>query len=602
MKRIDRLLITSFIPPFIVTFGIAMFVLLMQVLWLYLDDIAGKGLGFFLIMELLAYKCVGLVPLALPLAILISSVMVVGGLAEHYELSSFKSAGVSLIRVMRPIIFFGFLGAIFSYLCSDFIIPAANLKFGSRMFDIQQKKPALSMEAGIFNNDFANYAIHIGSKAGDGRSIEDVLIYDHGRVSGGELSQIVADKGEMYATPDGNYFIMQLRDGYQYSEKLQAGGRGRSATHPFVRTAFATWTKVFDLSEFNLARTNPKLFETNRSMLTTWELQEASDTIELDIARRKQMLSNHLASYLRMLEPDTTELGSPQEAELQRVNEKYRLERRRRDSLRTDSLLQDSLYREKLRIDSLQRAGVPIDTSRRQSLPPQPRPQPQPLEPRPATATTNYPVGANIVRQSATRSGQSPVRRAQEDQAPLLALPDPADWTSIDSLLAQLSLTRSTRIYNRARAAARSVQSQASSAMRNLDNMRENRAKHLYDMHMKFSMAVVCIIFVFVGAPMGAIVRKGGFGYPILVSIIAFVFFIILTIFCRKIAESFVVTGVVAGWLPCAILFPIGLWLTRQAMNDSKLFSADRIRQWWLRIRKRQKNQQLGSEISRPAS
>lgn len=589
MKRIDRLLITSFIPPFIVTFGIAMFVLLMQILWLYLDDIAGKGLGFFLIIELLAYKCVGLVPLAMPLAILISSVMVLGSLAEHYELSSFKSAGVSLLRVMRPIIYFGVIGAVVSYLCSDFIIPAANLKFGSRMFDIQQKKPALSMEAGVFNNDFANYAIHIGGKSSDGRGIQEVLIYDHGRTTGGDLSEIIAKEGEMYATPDGSYFIMQLRDGYQYSEKVQtAGSSRRSAASPFVRTSFGTWTKVFDLSEFNLSRTNPQLFEANRSMLTTWELQQTADTIQLDIERRKQMLSNHLASYLRMLELDTTDLGSAEEAELASINERYRLERtdanqqRMLDSLRADSLRLDSL-----RADSLlavegadaptpqpARVITPGVLRRIQSSPPTGTVQPAP----PPTAL------------STAR------RTTQENDSLLLAVADSADWRGIDSLLAQLPAIRMTRIYNRARAAARSVQSQSSSALRNLDNMRENRAKHLYDMHMKFSMAVVCIVFVFIGAPMGAIIRKGGFGFPILVSIIAFVFFIILTIFCRKIAESFVVTGAVAGWLPCAILLPIGLWLTTKAMNDSRLFSADRLWQLWRRLLPRDKTNALAND------
>lgn len=592
MKRIDRLLITSFIPPFIVTFGIAMFVLLMQILWLYLDDIAGKGLGFFLIMELLAYKCVGLVPLAMPLAILISSVMVLGSLAEHYELSSFKSAGVSLLRVMRPIIYFGVIGAVVSYLCSDFIIPAANLKFGSRMFDIQQKKPALSMEAGVFNNDFANYAIHIGSKSGDGRGIQEVLIYDHSRTTGGDLSEIIAKEGEMYATPDGNYFIMQLRDGYQYSEKVQtAGSSQRSMASPFVRTSFGTWTKVFDLSEFNLSRTNPKLFEANRSMLTTWELQLASDTIQLDIERRKQMLSNHLASYLRMLELDTTDLGSPEEAELESINERYRLERTDANQQRTlDSLQADSLRLDSLRADRLL-AAEEADA---------PTPQPE----RVITPgilrriQSSPPTGA--VQPTPPRPMQSTVRRVQEDDSLILTAIDSANWQGIDSLLAQLPATRTTRIYNRARAAARSVQSQAGSALRNLENMRENRAKHLYDMHMKFSMAVVCIIFVFIGAPMGAIIRKGGFGFPILVSIIAFVFFIILTIFCRKIAESFLVTGAVAGWLPSAILLPIGLWLTVKAMNDSRLFSADRLRQLWRRLWPRDKTNALANDKQAP--
>ncbi len=117
-----------------------------------------------------------------------------------------------------------------------------------------------------------------------------------------------------------------------------------------------------------------------------------------------------------------------------------------------------------------------------------------------------------------------------------------------------------------------------------MPGVEENRVKHVYDMHMKYSMAVICIIFVFIGAPMGAIVRKGGFGYPILISIIFFVLFVILTIFCRKLAESFVVNGVVAGWLPCIILFPMGWYLTVRAMNDSKLISTDSLQQFLRRI------------------
>ena len=218
MKKIDRLLLTSFLPPFFASSMIAMFVLLMQTLWLYIDDIAGKGLGFFLVMELLAYKCVSLIPLALPIAVLISSVMVLGNLAEFYELSSFKSAGVSLLRVMRPIIFFGFFAALFSYYCSNYLMPVANLKFGSRMYDIQRQKPALRLDAGVFNYDFQGYAIHIGEKMGDGRHIREVLIYDHNENNSNAFSQIMAEEGEMYSAGDGKYFVMNLQNGHQYIE------------------------------------------------------------------------------------------------------------------------------------------------------------------------------------------------------------------------------------------------------------------------------------------------------------------------------------------------------------------------------------------------
>ncbi len=588
MKRLDQLLITTFVPPFIVTFAIAIFVLLMQILWLYIDDIAGKGVGFFILVELLAYKCVGLVPMALPLAILISSVMVLGGLAEQYELSSFKSAGVSLLRVMRPIILFAGVMTFVSYLCSDYIIPVANLQFGSRMYDIQQKKPALSLDPGIFNEDFANYAIHIGRKDGDGRTIRDVLIYDHNEESTGELSQIVAGEGEMFATPDGRYFIMNLRDGHQYTEaRPTAGQRGG---YPFVRTSFDSWTKVFDLSEFNLQRTNQALFEQNRSMMSTDQLALAVDSIQHSIDRRRVALSNHLAIYFSFMEQDTTFAG--------------------------EDAWDDEMYAEGYvgRPDS---AGVIVEyptgqvDSAQVAAAGQPAPLPEPVSDSVGTDSAGQaktilgrvkqrkpverPPDVSSALEEAIRASKPVV--ADTTQAPadtvvnLIQTP-PVPFPGMDSLLTLLEAREAERVYNRAQSTVRSIQSQAEAAARTIERMDENRVKHIYDLHMKYSMAVVCMIFVFIGAPMGAIVRKGGFGYPILVSIIFFMLFVILTILCRKLAETFVLPPTLAGWMPCIILLPLGLFLTHKAMNDSKLFSVERYTNFLSRLfqRKEQVN------------
>ncbi|MEL6943665.1 MAG: LptF/LptG family permease, partial [Bacteroidota bacterium] len=178
MKIIDRLLLKSFLPPFSVTFFIALFVLIMQFLWKWIDDIAGKGVGLLFILEMLAYMCISLIPLALPIAVLISSVMVMGNLAERYELSSFKSAGVSLTRVMVPLMFLTFAISIFSYFCSDKLIPISNLKYQSRLYDIKNQKPTLSLEEGVFNDDFQGFSIRIGNKKEDNKTIENVLMYD----------------------------------------------------------------------------------------------------------------------------------------------------------------------------------------------------------------------------------------------------------------------------------------------------------------------------------------------------------------------------------------------------------------------------------------
>ena len=210
IKKIDQLLVSSFVGPFIVTFFIALFVLVMQTLWLYIDEIAGKGVGFFLLVELLGYMSVSMIPLALPIAVLISSVMVLGNLAEHYELSSMKSAGISLWRVMIPLMAVTILVSVFSFFCSNNFIPVSNLKFRSRLYDIRRQKPALNLEQGIFNDDFQGYSIRIGLKDPDNRTIHEVLIIDHSESNDGRIMEISAENGEMYVTADERYFVMQI--------------------------------------------------------------------------------------------------------------------------------------------------------------------------------------------------------------------------------------------------------------------------------------------------------------------------------------------------------------------------------------------------------
>lgn len=573
MKKLDRLMISTFIGPFIVTFMIAMFVLLMQILWLYIDDIAGKGLGFFILVELIAYKCVGLIPMALPLAILISSVMVLGGMAEHYELSSFKSAGVRLLRIMRPLIIFAFCCTIFSYLCSNNLIPVANLKFGSRMYDIQRQKPALRLDAGVFNDDFDNYAIHIGQKDPNDRTIKDVIMYDHSDASRGLLTEITAESGEMFASEDGRYFVMHLRNGHQYIETSPTSTRGARTNFPFVRTSYKTWTKIFDLSEFQLARTNEELFKQNRNMLSSGQLKVAIDSIEVKIQQREKSLSNQVASYFSFMENDSTFL-TPDSAEVD-------MEKIMEDSLLgiTDST---ETALDTTDVDSTA-APTSLDTLEEEE-----EEVPIPLD----TMGKKQNVRTNIsVKQLNPRPQVMQKTQRKGLSAKVVKLFEEIDTTAdFQSIIDMLSMRERTEFFSKSRSAARGIQSQAESAIRTLDSMRESKVKHIYELHTKYSMAVVCMIFIFIGAPMGAIVRKGGFGYPILVSIIFFMLFVILTIFCRKIAETFVLPAAAAGWLPCAILFPIGLVLTRKAMNDSKLVNLDRYAAFFRKIFKKREN------------
>lgn len=551
LKRIDELVITSFIPPFLVAFSVSLFVLLMQMLWIYIDDLAGKGLGFFTVIELLSYRAVSFVPMALPLGILLSSVMLMGNYAEHYELSSMKSAGMSLVRIMRPLLVFALFAVAFSWYCSDYLIPAANLKFGSRMWDIQQTKPALRLDVGVFNDDFQGFTIHIGKKMSDGRTIKDVLIYDHTEANSGKYTVITAKDGEMFSAEGGDIFVMRLRNGYQCIESrgYQASSQSK---FPFIRTGFKQFTKVFDLSEFSLSRTNEELFKQSRQTMDSKALKAAADSMARDIHKRTVVAGNYVANYLSIFKVDSTflreELKRAREQELKRSQQQGALDQA---SSSGPTALNVSRPNESANQGS---GAASLNVSR----------------PAETTFDTAHSISIGVAKSHILKR-----------EKPISLVTKFADTFS--------EADKST-LRGRAESAARGVQNQTYSTAQTLDSTKETRVKFIYDWQMKYSIAAVCFIFMFIGAPMGAIVRKGGFGYPLLVSIVFFMLFVILTIFCRKIAETFVVSAYLAAWIPCIILMPLGIWLTYKAMNDQPLNLFEGVRYFFQNLLKKFKN------------
>ncbi len=547
VKKIDKLLVQSFLPPFVVTFFIAQFVLVMQTLWVYVDDLAGKGLGFFLLVELISYMAVSMVPLALPIAVLLSSVMVMGNMAERYELSSLKSAGVSLWRVMRPLFFTSVAIAVFSFICSNYLIPVSNLKFKSRLYDIRKAKPALSLEEGVFNDDFQGYAIRIGKKLPDGRTIRDVMVYDHTSGTSGQLSAVVAREGEMFVTPDERFFVMHLRDGSEYMEPKPTY-EGRRRNYPFVRVTFKEWQKVFDLSEFQLQRTDESLFKSHQTMLNVRQLRHAIDSIEQRRNDRIRTFSDNATKYFHLLKMERDTAEAPVEA----------------DTIRSDTATPDTSA---VRPDTRDSTGLADSADIRVAA-----------DTSAASAAADSSAAARELsrrmQRARTRPPAIPTGFVQQYEGAL---------DSLDSFIQTFPEYRRVELADRAKSLARSLHSQVVSTIRIDEQMREAWVKHVFELHTKFSMAVACILFLFIGAPMGAIVRKGGFGYPILISILFFMLFMIITIFSKNIAERNVIHPVVAAWLSCIVLFPIGLFLTWKAVNDSKLLNVD---QWWVGLRR----------------
>jgi len=467
MKKLDKLIITSFIPPFIMTFFIALFVLIMQFLWKYIDDIVGKGLDVSVILELLFYLSTSLIPMALPIAVLISSVMVMGNLGERYELASIKSAGIPLLRVMLPLIFLTGLVSIGSFMASDYLIPYSNLKFKSRLYDIRKQKPTFDLDTGIFNDDFGETVIRIGSKSEDGDKLHDVMIYDHSE-SRGNVNQMQADQGEMYSTTDKQFLVLKLYNGEQYQE-IKPGSRDKSDNYEHLHIRFKEWEKVFDMSEFDLNQTNIEQFKSHHSMLNTSQLNVALDSLERRKSKRNQQLFKNTSPYFYI-------------------------------SRRPDSIRQ--AIAEHIDADTTPRAKV--DTL------------------------------INLFREG--------------DRG---------------------------RFTNRAITLARNVKNYAETTINDLPRIDESIARHSIEWHRKFSMAYACLMFLFIGAPMGAIIRKGGFGWPMLVSIFFFVTFIMMMIMGEKSAKIMAISSSLGMWLPCIVLSPVGIILTRQAMRDSKVLNID---------------------------
>lgn len=516
MKKIDKLLITGFIGPFFVTFLIAIFVLMMQYLWLYVDELVGKGAGFFMVVEMLSYLTISLVPMALPIAILISSVMVMGNLAERYELSSMKSAGVSLARVMMPLTLVAFLVAIFSFFCNDSLIPISNLKFKSRLYDIRKQRPTLSIEPGLFNDDFEDIIIRVDSKKDEDGTVEKVLIYDHSSANENRLSQITAESGKMYTTNEGKYFVMDLAKGTQFNELKQEFKDGKP-NYPFIRTNFKTWTKVFDMSVFSIEGTDEELFKSHHTMQSTRQLMTTADSLSREMDTRLNNYADYLEGRLKVLNKSDTTIVSAKEELSDESKEK------------TDTQITNEL-------DLLKKKGA------------------------------NF-VANNIPKSVASKAIPIPQQIIEKDLS---------EYNSFAELFYG---KEAHSFYDKAKPQIRAILTQSKATQSSLYRTKEKRVKHVFEMHFKFSLAFSCVIFLFIGAPMGAIVRKGGFGYPILVSIVFFMIFITLNIMCKKLAESNTLPAVLAAWMPCLILLPVGIFLTRKAMNDEKVVDVDRLMQ-----------------------
>jgi lipopolysaccharide export system permease protein len=474
IKKLDILIIRSFIGPFIVTFFVSLFVLVMQFFWLYMDELIGKGLGIWMILKLLFYMSATMVPMALPLGILLASIMTFGNMGENFELVAIKSAGISLLRFMRPLLFFIMMTGGLAFLFNNNIIPVANLKALSLLYDLRNSKPTLNIRAGQFNRDIENYAIRVGEKDKDGRTIRGILIYDH--TSGyGNDNVVLANEGVMIPATGKQYLIFRLKDGWRYEEAIGSGGR---RGHDQTRMHFKKWDKVFDLSSFKLSRTNEDLFKGAYQMMNIRQLNQGIDSINRYKSKLSGNVESYLSPYLRLI---------------------------------TNSDEKKQLFADLKKMPASSRK---YKSSLLQLIPPD-------------------------QRQKTVQFATGHVRNSK----------------------GLLDITASDK----------RIQS-------------ENALKFNVEWHRKFTLSFACVLLFLIGAPLGAIIRKGGLGMPLVIAISFFILFHIMSITGEKLAKSGALVPWIGMWMATAMLLPIAFFLINAARKDSSIFTKELYGRWWKAI------------------
>ena len=448
----------------------------MQFFWLYMDELIGKGLGLSMILQLLFYMSATMVPLALPLGILLSSIMTFGNMGENMELVAIKAAGISLLRFMRPLTILIIFIACFAFVFNNNIIPVANLKALSLLYDLRNSKPSLNIKAGQFNRDIENYAIRVGEKDADGKTINSVLIYDHSSGYGND-KVILSNQGEMIPSPKSQLLVFRLKDGWRYEE-----GNYRSNPNAITQTRmhFKKWDKVFDLSTFKLSRTNEDLFKGAYQMMNVKQLNESIDSNKKSQSRIAGNTAAYLSPYL------TTVMKSTELTALVKNLKNHTKNNRKYNS-------------------------------------------------------TFLQLVPNSSKQWVSRMALTNVRNSKN----------------------MLDISASDY----------SIQ---------LDNY----SKYTIEWHRKFTLSFACLLLFLIGAPLGAIIRKGGLGMPLVVAIIFFLLYHIVSITGEKLSKTNAVESWIGMWLASAFLLPIAVILVNAARKDSQVFNREVYARLWMNTRK----------------
>lgn len=481
VKRLYRFMLQSFLPLLLMTFFICLFIVLMQFLWKYIDDLVGKGLSFGVLCELFFYAALTMVPMALPLAILLASLMTFGNLGEKFELTAIKASGVSLLKAMKPLIVCIVFIAIGAFFFQNYALPVAQTKMWTLLYSMKQKSPELEIPEGVFYDQIPGYNFYVERKNRDTGSLYDIMIYDVSR--GFDNSRIIlADSGHLKMADDKAHLFLQLHTGEQFENLRETGAGGQAQNQPYRRESFK-------LKEILLQ------FDANFNRMD-------------ESGMRNQYVGKNI-----------TEL----QATIDSVTE------------RIDSV--GAIYAKDIKETTYMRVPYYKETNT---------------------------YGERVVEKQKPVAMKKPIN---VDSIFYKARPE-----MVASYLTQamLKATRVKQDYE-----FRSFQ---------MDDDRRTVRRHGIELHKKFTLSFACLIFFFIGAPLGAIIRKGGIGTPLVVSVLLFIFYYIIDNVGYNLAKKGRVEVWEGVWLSSAVLLPLGVFFTTKAMKDSAVFDLDAYKNLYRRL------------------
>lgn len=469
MKKLDKFVLKSFVGPLVFTFFIVLIILLLQFLWMYVDELAGKGLELNILGELLFQFSLSFIPTALPLAILLAALMTFGNMGEFSELTALKSSGIPLQRIMRPLMVLIGLLVIVSFLFSNYVLPYSNRQARLLLYDIRKKRPDINLQAGSFNNDIDGFSIRITGKDPLTNRLDKLYIYDH-RSRRGNVSVTYADSGYIKVTPDESAMIMILYNGYSFTELEERPADMEERRNPTRKDSFKEQKMVMSLSGFDLERSGNEMFKSTSWMLNMEQLDHFIDSLSTEYyGRNNAYFNEYMATNIfveRLINPA-------------RINN--------HDSI---NVIPENRFS----------VGKIFDT-----------------------------LSFNMKR---------------------------------NTLVKSIDYIRDANVF----------------IGMNKDMMKvlnRQAQKYVIDWHKKLTLPFACMVFFFIGAPLGAIIRKGGLGTPAVISIFLFVVWYVISLTGEKLVEESKLGSIAGMWASSYILFPIGLFLTYKATTDSVIMNTE---------------------------